>query len=113
MEQSEIVAGPDGEYRVDFCLVDPVMLEVDGYVWHFSPEHQDRDDERRNRCKLAGHRAVRAPTGGSCYRRTGVVWRGSCAKRSVLPGVELQNHLDVGRLRVGRRPATTTAAPGG
>jgi hypothetical protein len=39
---------------VDFCLVDPVMLEVDGYVWHFTPEHQNRDLERRNRLKLGG-----------------------------------------------------------
>jgi hypothetical protein len=34
--------------------VHPVMLEVDGYVWHYSPEHLDRDHERRNRLKLAG-----------------------------------------------------------
>jgi hypothetical protein len=54
VEGAEIVTGPDGEYRIDFCLVHPVMLEVDGYVWHFSPEHQDRDYERRNRLKLLG-----------------------------------------------------------
>jgi len=54
VERSEVVVGPEGEYRVDFSLVPPVMLEVDGYVWHFSPEHQDRDHERRNRLKLLG-----------------------------------------------------------
>ncbi len=52
--RSEVVVGPDGEYRVDFSLVPPVMLEVDGYVWHFSPEHQDRDHDRRNHLKLCG-----------------------------------------------------------
>jgi hypothetical protein len=30
VERSEVVVGPDGEYRVAFCLVHPVMLEVDG-----------------------------------------------------------------------------------
>jgi hypothetical protein len=54
VQASEVVVGPDGEYRVDFCLAPPVMLEVDGYVWHYSPEHQQRDNERRNRLKLAG-----------------------------------------------------------
>src|ERR1700722_10174007 len=54
VEGAEVVTGPDGEYRIDFGLVHPVMLEVDGYVWHFSPEHQDRDYERRNRLKLLG-----------------------------------------------------------
>jgi hypothetical protein len=54
VESSEIIAGPDGEYRVDFCLVHPVMLEVDGYVWHYSPEHTARDEERRNALKLTG-----------------------------------------------------------
>jgi hypothetical protein len=39
---------------VAFSLIPPVMLEVDGYVWHFSPEHQDRDHERRNHLKLCG-----------------------------------------------------------
>ncbi len=51
----EIVAGPDGEYRLDFAYP-PVKLaiEVDGYVWHFTPEHQHRDHQRRNR--PPGHR---------------------------------------------------------
>jgi hypothetical protein len=54
IEASEVVQGPDGEYRVDFSLVPPVMLEVDGYVWHYSPEHLERDYQRRNRLKLDG-----------------------------------------------------------
>jgi hypothetical protein len=54
IEQTEVVDGPDGEYRIDFSLAYPVMLEVDGYVWHYTPEHKARDDERRNRLRLAG-----------------------------------------------------------
>src|SRR4029077_12012145 len=50
----EIVAGPEGEYRIDFSLVPPVMLEMDGYVWHFSPEHTARDDHRRNALRVSG-----------------------------------------------------------
>ena len=51
----EIVAGPDGEYRLDFAYP-PVKLaiEVDGYVWHFTPEHQHRDHQRRNDLQAAG-----------------------------------------------------------
>ena len=54
VERVEVVEGPDGEYRVDFSIVHPLMLEVDGYVWHYSPEHLARDHQRRNRLKLAG-----------------------------------------------------------
>jgi len=31
-----------------------VMLEMDGYVWHFSPEHTARDENRRNALRLSG-----------------------------------------------------------
>ena len=54
VEQTEVVEGPDGEYRIDFSLSYPVMLEVDGYVWHYSPEHKARDDQRRNQLRLSG-----------------------------------------------------------
>jgi hypothetical protein len=49
----EVKAGPDGEYRLDTGYV-PIKLaiEVDGYCWHFTPEHQQRDHARRN--KLVG-----------------------------------------------------------
>jgi hypothetical protein len=51
----EVVAGPDGEYRLDFA--DPLIklaIEVDGYVWHFTPEQVRRDNERRNRLTSDG-----------------------------------------------------------
>jgi hypothetical protein len=54
VEGCEIVAGLEGEYRIDFNLAYPVMLEMDGYVWHFSPEHTARDEKRRNALRLAG-----------------------------------------------------------
>jgi hypothetical protein len=50
----EVVVGPEGEYRIDFSLVPPVMLEMDGYVWHFSPEHMARDNNRRNALRVSG-----------------------------------------------------------
>jgi hypothetical protein len=50
----EVVVGPENEYRIDFSLVPPVMLEMDGYVWHFSPEHTARDDRRRNALRVSG-----------------------------------------------------------
>jgi len=31
-----------------------LSIEVDGYVWHFSPEHQRRDHARRNQLIRAG-----------------------------------------------------------
>jgi very-short-patch-repair endonuclease len=51
----ELVVGPDGSYRLDFAY--PLLklaIEVDGYVWHFSPEQQRRDHRRRNRLHING-----------------------------------------------------------
>ena len=48
-------AGPEGEFRVDFVLVPGIILELDGYVWHFSPEHKQRDEARRRRLLLDGN----------------------------------------------------------
>ena len=51
----EYTAGPDGEYRLDFVWVEiRLAIEVDGYVWHFSPEHKERDEGRRARLRQAG-----------------------------------------------------------
>ncbi|HEX6393147.1 MAG TPA: type IV toxin-antitoxin system AbiEi family antitoxin domain-containing protein [Acidimicrobiales bacterium] len=50
----EVVTGPDGEYRVDFVIVDRVAWELDGYAWHFSPEHKARDERRRNELRAEG-----------------------------------------------------------
>jgi len=55
----ELKAGPDGEYRLDFAYTDlALMVEVDGYAWHFSPEHLRRDHARRNRLQSDGWRRV-------------------------------------------------------
>ncbi|HSS08986.1 MAG TPA: DUF559 domain-containing protein [Acidimicrobiales bacterium] len=51
----EFTAGPDGEYRLDFALGDVKQaVEVDGYVYHFSPDHLQRDHASRNRLQRAG-----------------------------------------------------------
>jgi hypothetical protein len=55
----ELDAGKEGEYRLDFAY--PALklaIEVDGYVWHFSPEHKRRDDNRRNALTLQGWRIL-------------------------------------------------------
>lgn len=48
-------AGDEGEYRLDIAW-NPIRfaVEVDGYAWHFSPAHKERDETRRNRLKQAG-----------------------------------------------------------
>ena len=50
----EVVAGPDGEYRIDYVLAPEVAWELDGYAWHFSPEHKARDERRRNQLRVGG-----------------------------------------------------------
>jgi len=51
----EVVAGVHGEYRLDAAY--PALrfaVEVDGYAWHSSPEHLQRDHSRRNRLQSQG-----------------------------------------------------------
>jgi hypothetical protein len=52
---AEVRQGPEGEFRVDFLLVPGVIFELDGYVWHFSPEHKQRDEARRRALQLEGN----------------------------------------------------------
>jgi hypothetical protein len=52
--RSEVAVGDRGDYRVDFCLMEQVMWEVDGYAWHFNPEQMARDNARRDAIRLAG-----------------------------------------------------------
>jgi hypothetical protein len=50
----EVKAGPDGRYRLDFMLIEPVAMEVDGYTHHWSPEAAAHDNARRNALRLEG-----------------------------------------------------------
>jgi very-short-patch-repair endonuclease len=51
----QVNAGPDGEYRLDVAYVRiKFAVEVDGYCWHFTPEHQRRDHARRNKLVAGG-----------------------------------------------------------
>jgi hypothetical protein len=55
----ELIAGPDGEYRLDFSYPEVKRaIEVDGYVYHFSPEHLRRDHARRNALQRQGWRLL-------------------------------------------------------
>jgi very-short-patch-repair endonuclease len=59
MPAAEVRHGPHGEYRLDFAYADrQLAIEVDGYVWHFSPEHLQRDHTRRNQLQAAGWRVL-------------------------------------------------------
>jgi REase_MTES_1575/Transcriptional regulator, AbiEi antitoxin len=49
LPEVELRVGEEGEYRLDIAW--PAIrftIEVDGYAWHFSPEHLRRDLSRRN-----------------------------------------------------------------
>jgi hypothetical protein len=50
----EVKAGPDDRYRLDFTLLPPVAMEVDGYTHYWSPEAKAYDEARRNRLRLDG-----------------------------------------------------------
>jgi AbiEi antitoxin C-terminal domain len=51
---SEVKAGPDDRYRLDYMLLPPVAMEVDGYTHHWSPEAKAADEARRNQLRLGG-----------------------------------------------------------
>jgi hypothetical protein len=55
MPSIELRVGDHGEYRLDIAWPGILLsVEVDGYVWHFSPAHLQRDATRRNRLQQAG-----------------------------------------------------------
>ncbi|HET6965854.1 MAG TPA: type IV toxin-antitoxin system AbiEi family antitoxin domain-containing protein [Acidimicrobiales bacterium] len=57
--RAEVVAGPDGRYRIDFAYVPPrVALEVYGYERHHSPEEMAYDLERQRRLTLQGWKVL-------------------------------------------------------
>lgn len=45
----------DGRYRLDIQLEAHLFLELDGYAYHWSPEHKSHDDTRRNQLSRLGH----------------------------------------------------------
>lgn len=50
----EVVAGPDGRYRLDILLATGVAMEVDGFAYHATPEAKAYDERRRNEIRLSG-----------------------------------------------------------
>lgn len=50
----EVRIGSDGRYRIDFQISPLLVVEVDGFAHHWSPEHKAYDDARRNRLRAAG-----------------------------------------------------------
>jgi hypothetical protein len=50
----EVSVVQDGRYRIDVQLTPTVMMETDGYAYHFSPEQKADDERRRNRLRLKG-----------------------------------------------------------
>jgi very-short-patch-repair endonuclease len=50
----EVVAGPEGQYRLDTLLSPTLAVEVDGYSYHASPEQMAYDARRRNELRISG-----------------------------------------------------------
>jgi hypothetical protein len=50
----EVPMGEDGRYRVDVLLAPTLVVEVDGYTHHHSPEQVMEDERRRRRLRLSG-----------------------------------------------------------
>lgn len=44
----------DGRYRIDFMIGPGLIIEVDGFAYHWTPEAKAYDDRRRNRLRAAG-----------------------------------------------------------
>ena len=51
---TEVRVGPDGRYRVDIVLAPGVIMEVDGFAYHFDPEQLAEDKRRRTQIRLSG-----------------------------------------------------------
>jgi hypothetical protein len=50
----EVHFGPDGQFRIDFMIAPGLLVEVDGFVHHWSPEAKAYDEARRNQLRLEG-----------------------------------------------------------
>jgi very-short-patch-repair endonuclease len=51
---TEVWIGPENRYRIDTMLAKEVVVEVDGYAYHNSPEQVTEDKRRRQRLRLCG-----------------------------------------------------------
>lgn len=57
--RAEYIAGPDGEYRLDYAYPrQMVATELYGYTWHHSPDQMARDLARQRRLTLSGWRIL-------------------------------------------------------
>jgi hypothetical protein len=57
--RAEHVAGPNGEYRVDYAHPGRrVAVELYGYLWHHSPAQMKRDLARQRRLTLQGWKVI-------------------------------------------------------
>jgi very-short-patch-repair endonuclease len=55
MPSIEFRTDADGAYRLDFAWPEIwLAIEVDGYLYHSTPEHKERDEDRRNRLQRQG-----------------------------------------------------------
>jgi Transcriptional regulator, AbiEi antitoxin/Protein of unknown function (DUF559) len=52
--QCEVHVDSNRRYRVDFLIAPALVVEVDGFAYHWSPEDKAYDDARRNRLRAAG-----------------------------------------------------------
>lgn len=50
----EVVAGPEGGYRIDSLLDEGVAVEVDGHAHHSTPEQKAYDERRRSEIRMSG-----------------------------------------------------------
>jgi hypothetical protein len=51
---TEVVAGPNNEYRIDSLLAPAVAVEVDGHANHSTPEQKAYDERRRAQIRMGG-----------------------------------------------------------
>lgn len=59
LPEVELVAGDNGEYRLDFAYPTlKLAIEVDGYAFHWDPGRVAADHARRNRLLAQGWRVL-------------------------------------------------------
>jgi hypothetical protein len=69
--RGEVRVGAGGRFRVESGLPPPVMMEVDGFAYHWSPEAKTYDEARRTTYGYKGYSCSCTP-GGTYASRAGV-----------------------------------------